>query len=180
MANPNDQGVYVPQSLIWDVEDINEISVDSQEFTELLVRLFQNTTQGNIVLNQKTTGQYLLEEYANSEQYFPNQDAISGSNDYPKTKRQVFRKVINFGALPNTATKSVAHNISLTNTYSFTRIYAATSDQTGMTYLPIPYASPILNQNIAIDIDTTNVNITTGIDRTNYTLCYVVLEYIQY
>jgi hypothetical protein len=37
-----------------------------------------------------------------------------------------------------------------------------------------------LNENIKLDVDAVNVNITTGINRTNYNVCYIVLEYIKF
>jgi hypothetical protein len=86
---------------------------------------------------------------------------------------------VNFGALPNTATKSVAHGITITTATTFTRIYATASDTSGSTYIPIPFSSPTLVSNIQITVDATNVNITTGSNRSNFNICYVVLEYIK-
>lgn len=85
---------------------------------------------------------------------------------------------INFGTLPNTGTKSVAHNIPITVGVTFTRIYATASDTAGSLYIPIPFVETTGNE-IQIDVDATNVNITTTSDRTNFTICYVVLEYIK-
>ncbi len=101
--------------------------------------------------------------------------------------RQVFRKVIAFGALPNAGTKSVAHGIDtlpqdLPNNYigfSFTRIYATATDPVNELYIPIPYASNVAANVIEINVDATNVNITTASNKTAYTITYVVLEYIK-
>lgn len=97
----------------------------------------------------------------------------------PQVYRNCFRKVVDFGSLPNTATKSVAHNIPFGSTYSITRIYAAATNQTGLNYIPIPYASPVAANCIELNADATNVNITTGSNRTAFTVCYVVLEYLK-
>lgn len=86
--------------------------------------------------------------------------------------------VVDFGALPNTGTKSVPHNITVTGSTIWTRYYA-TATYPGSSGIPIPYASPTLANNIEINVDATNVNITTGSDRTAYTTTYVILEYLQ-
>jgi hypothetical protein len=173
----SEPGLFVPTTNIWDVSQIYDIEVTSPEFKELLVRLYQNINNITLALNLKDSAYYDEVEFVNGQAFFPGAVSASASNE--TIFRQVFRKVINFGTLPNTATTSVPHGILITNTYSFTRIYATASDQTGMTYIPIPFASPTDADNIQLDVDATNVNITTGSDRTNYTLCYVVLEYIK-
>uniref|UniRef100_UPI0018EA09C5 hypothetical protein n=1 Tax=Anaplasma marginale TaxID=770 RepID=UPI0018EA09C5 len=138
-----------------------------------------------LVINQKDSGIYpddssgSVVDFVNSQTWFPNPNPPSGLRQ--GVRRNVLRKVVNFGALPNATTKSVAHNITTTNTFSFTRIYATATDpgvSTITTAIPIPFASPTLNQNISLTVDATNVNITTGIDRTPFTICYVVLEWI--
>ena len=86
--------------------------------------------------------------------------------------------VINFGALPNAGTKSVPHNIPINGSYTFTRIYGAASDTTGLNYIPLPYASPTAANNIELNLDATNVNIITGSNRSNFNITYVIVEYI--
>jgi hypothetical protein len=84
------------------------------------------------------------------------------------------------GALLDDDTLSVAHGIPITSTYSFTRIYGAATDQTG-TYIPLPFVSvsgTIIAGNIELYADETFVYVTTTGNGTNFTICYVVLEYI--
>jgi hypothetical protein len=172
-------GSFVPTTNIYDVGSIEQLDVNSPEFKELLVRLYQNLNNMALVLNLKDTGVYTLGAFLNSQTWFPNPSLTSASTTYP-SMRQVFRTTINFGALPNTGAKSVAHNIIVTNSTTFTRIYATASDTTGFNYLPIPYASPTLVNNIQIDVDATNVTITTGSNRSNFNVCYVILEYLLF
>ena len=174
-------GAYVPTSYIWDVSQLEDIEVTSPEFKELLVRMYQNLSFMAMVLNTKDTGIYDTQEYPNSQVYFPDPANTSQTVVGPNY-RQVLRKVINFGALPNTGTKSVAHGIqNIDANTTFTRIYATASDTTGLTYVPIPYASTTaVADNIEIYVDSTNVNIITGSNRSNYNICYVVLEYLLY
>ena len=113
---------------------------------------------------------YPLNQIVNGQQFFPNS---SDSYMQPINYRDVFRVVINFGALPNATTKSVAHGISVNAGTTFTCIYACASDTTGFNYIPIPYASPTLVNNIELKVDATNVTIITGSNRSNFNVCYV-------
>lgn len=171
-------GAFVPTTNIWDVNDIYQVDVKSPEFKELLVRLYQNINNIALLLNIKDTGMYNVGEFINSQLFFPNPALTSASTSFP-AMRQVYRTVINFGALPNAGTTSVAHGITCTSSTTFTRIYAAASDTTGFNYIPIPYASPTLVNNVELSVDATNVTITTGANRSNFNVCYVILEYIQ-
>jgi hypothetical protein len=134
--------------------------------------------QMSLVLNTKDTGYYPLTEFVCGQLYFPDPTLTSASTTTP-VWRQVFRKVINFGALPNTATKTVAHGITITATTSFTRIYGVATDPS-TSFLPLPYSSATANDVIEVWVDATNVNIKVGKDRSGYTTCYVVLEYLKF
>lgn len=177
MANRNNYGAYVPTTNVWDPSEIYSTEVTSPAFKELLVRLYQNLNTMALVTNVKDSAMYVTQEFVTSGQYFANPNLNSTTAQAPSL-RGVFRKVINFGALPNTATKSVAHGIAPTASYTFTRIYGcATTPSTS--YIPLPYASPVLVDNIELWADGTNVNVKTGSNRTAYTVTYIVLEYIK-
>ena len=112
-----------------------------------------------------------------------NQQVLSGKAWYPSVDnnqafRSVFRTVVDFGALPNAGTKSVAHGLDFTTALSGTFISATATDPVALVTIPIPFSSPILNENIKITVDDTNVNITTAIDYSSYTITYVVIEFI--
>jgi hypothetical protein len=176
MANIiNDFGLFVPTTTLFDVTQIQEVEVGSEEFKELLVRLYQ--TVNNIVLaaNLKETGYYLTQEFVTGGVYF------NVANNFNLT-RPVYRMVVNFGALPATGTKTVAHNIpNVTNTFSFVKIYGVATDPTSVTFIPIPYSSAAsITDNLELSADATNVYITTGgTDYSAYTTTYVILEYIK-
>lgn len=178
MAQPTQFGSFLPTTQIWDPSELYAVDINSQQFKELLVRMYQNLNNMAISLNLKETGYFPLQEFVNGQLYFPNPALNSSTGLYP-TFRQVFRTTINFGALPNTGTKSVAHNITVNAGTTFTHIYATASDTTGFNYIPIPYSSPVLANNIELSVDATNVNITTGSNRSNFNICYVVLELIK-
>jgi len=168
--NQSNIGAFIATTNVWDVQSVQSSDIDPK-LKELFVRLYQNINNISIILNMKDTGFYTNEAFLTGQQYFPN--PIGQTQDY----RQVLRATIDFGALPNAAAKAVAHNIVVTNDFLFTRIYGcATNPSTS--YIPLPFASTTLNENIKLEVDGTNVTITTGINRTAYTSCYVVLEYL--
>jgi hypothetical protein len=171
-------GVLIPTTNIWDTNEIYDIDVNSLEFKELLVRLYQNLNNMALAVNDKDTGYYPLVPYINSQVFFPD-PALDSTTVSQPVWRAVSRVVVNFGVLPNTGVKSVPHGImDIGATFSFTRIYGAASDQIAFSYIPLPYASPTLANNIELSVDATNVTITTGSNRSNYTVCYVIVEYI--
>lgn len=178
LQDADQYGLFLQTTQVWDVAQLQEIDVNSPEFKELLVRLYQQINNVAIVLNMKDTGQYQLSEFINGQLYFSD-PALNSSTALSPQDRQVFRKVINFGALPNTGTTAVPHGITCTPKTTFTRIYGCSSDVTGKNYIPLPYASPTAANNIELKVDATNVTIITGSNRTNFTITYVILEYLQ-
>lgn len=171
-------GMLVQTTNVWDISRLYEVEIGSEEFRLLLVRLYQNMNAISVALNNKDAGLYeTIDEVICGQTYFPDPTLNSSTTAYP-IQRPVLRKVINFGALPNAALKSVAHGIAPTTSYSFTRIYATATDPVNRLYLPIPYASSTAGKIIELSADATNVNITTASNLTAYTLCYAVLEYI--
>lgn len=90
-----------------------------------------------------------------------------------------YRKVIDFGALPNTAVKSVAHGIS--NLSMIKKIEIVGYDSNGSMWFPIPFvpsASMYSNASCSARIDNTNINIFTTSDWSNFT-AEVTLEYTK-
>ena len=141
---------------------------DPEQLKEQLRLQYTDTAER---LNKREISVYSPVEIQNGQTWF-------GAN--PQKFRNAFRKVIDFGALPNATSKSVAHNITITDQFQFTKLYAvATKPPLSPSVLPIPFSSPTLINNISLELDSTNVIITTGIDRTAYTRCYVVLEYLK-
>jgi len=171
-------GSFIPTTTLFDISQVQSIEVTSQEFKDLLVRLYQTVNNIAFNLNDKEAGLYSLDEYVTGGEYFPNPAYDSASSVKPDP-RQVYRKVINFGALPNAAPKNVAHGVTINANLTFTRIYGCASDPAGNVYLPLPYASTTLINGIELSVGAANVTITTGINRTAFTECFVVLEFIK-
>lgn len=117
-------------------------------------------------VNNKIGGLYVPLEKINSQQYFD-------STNTQKLKA-VYRMVVDFGALPNTGTKSVAHNIPGWNSnFRLTQSYGAATDPIALQALPIP------NDGILLSVDSTNVNVTTTSNRSAYTATTIVIEYTK-
>lgn len=171
-ADASDYGLFIPSTQIWDVSEIND-----KNSKELMVRLHQNINSAALAINNKDSGLYDTSEFVNGQTFFPNPVLPA---DTEPTKRQVYRKVVNFGALGN-GLVSVAHGLTIAagSAYSFTRIYGVATNPTTLSFIPIPYVSSVAANIIELSVDATNVNITTAADKSAYTICYVILEYLK-
>jgi len=160
-GNPNN---FLPQSFI--------IPEDPSE-KDLKIRQYLGDIAS--ATNTKDTGFYDAVQTVTGQQFLPTFSNNTAAN---ASYRPVLRKVVDFGALPLSSTKSVAHGITFSSELSVTRMYASATDP-GNTWIPLPYSTGTLANNIELNIDSTNVNITTGTNRTNFTRCYVVIEWIS-
>ena len=90
--------------------------------------------------------------------------------------KPIYRKVIEFGALPNAAGRSV--NTGLSNVNEIVNVYALGKASNG-TYLVIPYISTgATTYNIQMNVTANDITITTGVDRSTVT-AKVILEYTK-
>lgn len=166
------KGMFLGTTQVWDVSDVSGKEI-TPSLKELLVKMYQNLNLMAMTVNNKDSGMYLnINEYACGQTYFP-------TNTDTGKQRAVYRKVVNFGQLPNNATGDALHGVDVSAGYVFTRIYATASDTTANTFLPIPYASIVANDNIELWADATKVYIKTGKDRTSFGTCYAVIEYLK-
>lgn len=169
-------GYFIPTTTIFDADLVNDVDVTSDEFKELIIQLYQTVNNISLLANAKTTGYYLKQEFNTSELLF------SVNNDF-NTLRTVYCTTVNFGSLPAAGTKSVAHGISnIDMNYSPLIISCAAVKPSPVSWIPIPYVSATaLANNLEINVDATNVNITTGgTDYSAYTRTLVILKYVKY
>lgn len=122
-------------------------------------------------INSKEGGLYLLQELATFKLYFDINNPLNALN--------VYRKVINFGALPNSTTKRIPHNISFNSVTRMTHIYGTATDPSSLSYIPLPFSSPTLVENVKLEANQKEIVITTGQDYSNYVFTYVVIEYTK-
>lgn len=119
-------------------------------------------------INQREVGEYSTAESVNGQLW-----------QIGSARHSILRKIINTGTLPNTANKSVAHNITLNTNTFFTKIYGGAKAPATNVFIPLPFAAPVDGNNISLFISGANVVITTGSNRTNFTESYVIIEYWQ-
>jgi hypothetical protein len=168
-------GPFLPTTNIWDVSQVYNLNIDPG-LSELLVRLYLDLNRTSIVINAKDTGIYSTDIYTNGQTFFPNPALASNTTPKP-TYRQVYRVTIDFGALPNNTTKSVAHGIPVNAAYSFTRIYGCSSNQTSKEFIPLPYVGTA-GGSVELYADGTNVYVITSSNLSAYNITYIILEYI--
>lgn len=110
--------------------------------------------------------------------YYVTSETLAGKKVIPGSSsrefRQVFRKVIDFGTLPNTTSTSVAHGITWTSTTTLLYAYGAATDPTAVNSISFS-TSNLIN----LVVDNTNVTVTTTADYSGYTRTFITLEYIQ-
>ena len=88
--------------------------------------------------------------------------------------KKIYRKVIDCGNLPSTATTTTAHGLTGISTWMTPKGVASN----GTNNLPIPYSSSTLAANILLYTNGTNVVITTGQAWVTYQT-YAILEYTK-
>lgn len=176
MASTN-TGLFVPTTDNYDLTRLEGKDLGSTEFKQFMIKLMQRTNQIALALNLKDSALYYTQEFINGQTFYPDPSL-------PQTgpPRQVFRKVIDFGSLPNAATKTIAHGIPITTLFTFTRIYGCASDTTGLDYIPLPFvdvSGTILAGNIELTADQTNVYVTTTGNGAFFDTTYIILEYLK-
>lgn len=140
-----------------------ELPNDLEGLREAVNDLYQDIAT---TVNSKEGALFVPIEKLTSGQYF------IASN--PQNNRAVYRMVVDFGALPNTGTKSVAHNIvGWDANFRLVRAYGAATDPIGLSAVPIP------NDNIFLEINSTDVIITTTANFSAYTDSTIVIEYTK-
>ena len=120
-------------------------------------------------------GKELNEKITRNSTYSTEEQAVGTWID----GKTIYRKIINFGALPNATKKEVQHNIS--NISNFTKIegIAIRNDETKFTQsLPLVYKNAEMSYNTALAVDNTIVEIQTNGDRSMFN-GYVTLEYTK-
>lgn len=120
-------------------------------------------------------GKKLNEKITRNSTYSTEEQAVGTWID----GKTIYRKVINFGTLPNATKKEVQHNIS--NISIFTKIegIAIRNDETKFTQsLPLVYKNAEIFYNTALAVDNTIIEIQTAGDRSMFN-GYVTLEYTK-
>lgn len=92
--------------------------------------------------------------------------------------KAIYKKTVSFGTLPNATSVDVPHGITGLNRVIVIDGYGY--DPTLQRTYPVPYASHVNATNsISIYVDSTNIHIGSGIDRTSVTETYITLYYTK-
>lgn len=127
----------------------------------------------------------VVNTYSESQTSAYSCDYVNNMNTYSTTEQRVgtyngkplYRKIVEFGALPNATSKNVAHSIS--NLLNVVNIKGWTKRADGTTF-PLPYESGSqINESIALFSNNTNISIYCGVNRTEFTTTYITLEYTK-
>ncbi len=167
-GNPNN---FIPENYIFPEDNFEEYDVKLREYLNNMAS----------AVNTKDSGLYTDEEVITGQQFLPTYSTNTAGN---LNYRNVFRKVIDFGVLPNAATKLVAHGIPTTQDFSIVRLYATATDPGATTLqsaIPIPYINVAATaDSVQLAMGATNVAITTTTaNYITFTRCFVVVEYIK-
>jgi hypothetical protein len=153
----NSIGFFIPDNI--------SFAKDFDQFLVQFTPLYQNMARST---NSKDIGQYELEEIICGQRFF-------GAN--PQTKRTVYRKCFNFGAIGVGAALNIPHGI--TNLVAVTRLYG-----TAITAFPddrpIPFVSVIaVNQGIQITGNGADIIILNGAAAPAIVSGFIIAEYIK-
>jgi len=177
ISNQSNFGSFIPTTNSWEIEEIQSSSLDPK-LKELLVRLYQNMNNMAVVVNTKDSAIYDTQEFVTGGLYFPNPTQMQ-PNAMSAVYRPIFRKVINFGPLPNATTINVYHQIPINSGFIFVGLKGGATKNDMSSMITFPFSSPTLNENIKIVITPTQISITTAIDYSSYTTTYIVVEYLK-
>lgn len=172
--NVTNAGYNLNTTFLFDVNASANVEPGSDQEQQLKIKLYQAINYIIESLNKKENGDYLAQEVLTGATFY------NGVNDF-NNLRQEYRSVIEFGALPASGTKQVAHGIDVTGTFVWTEIRAIGTNPSDFTGIPIPYTSASsVADNLEIYVDGTYVFIITGgTDYSAYTKTNVIVQYLK-
>lgn len=141
----------------------------------MLVEILRRLTSSS---NAKEIGSFLNMQLLTGRQFIPGTNI--NPNLQPNEYRDVFRMVIDFGALPNAGTKSVAHNITAVpdfSVFTLVNLYLSATDAIAFTSFSLQYWS-VAPGDIVLSLTSTNIVVTTASDYSNFTRSFCVIEYM--
>src|ERR1700679_438751 len=110
---PPSVGLYVPTTSVWDQANIANIDINSDAGKELLVKLYQNINNIAVALNYKDSALYDVQEFVSGQMFFSN------TPQNRSILRNAYRLTMNLGAIANGVTLTVAHNLPIGTTWTF-------------------------------------------------------------
>lgn len=157
MTFPGQDGLYLPPS--WEYPTRPESVPSAIQQREALT--------ANL-LNLREVGAYFTEATSTGQ---------SWPTTNPVQSRTTLRKLFEIAALPNATTLNVPHGITVNGTFRLTALYGAASDPSANVYLPLPYVTNPVTDQIRLALTATNVVIQTWADYSAYS-AFVVVEWL--
>ena len=111
-----------------------------------------------------SNGLYEILKYSTTEQF---------TGKYWIDGKKIYSAVVDCGALPNTSTKNVLHNIA--NISQIVKYSGVTSNGSEWLHMPASFNA----QSIGLSVNTTTIIVITYSNRSSYTSTYVTLEYTK-
>jgi hypothetical protein len=125
-------------------------------------------------VNLREIGWFLDVELLSGKQFFADQSLTGTSEQF----RSVFRKVIDFGTLPKSTTKSIPHGIVFDANFTLVSMWLSATDPVNFVAFSLAYWAKNAPGDITLNMDDTNVNVVTNSNYNAYTRSYVVIEYL--
>lgn len=155
MTTPtNLDGLFVDETLYFPDDEV-----------QFKLKFNDNNRDHAVAINNREISLYLNQEIYTGGILFDN--------------RPIFRMVVDCGALPNTGTSLTPHGITLTPNFAFLKIQGSAFDPTALEGIPLPFADSTPANCISVTVTTTDIEITTGSNRSNFTTSFILLEYIK-
>lgn len=168
--NPSDNEIFESFVPVYDV-----VPEDWNQARPFIVEQLKRITNA---VNIREIGWFIDEEVLSGKAFIPGENA-SSTGASSQIFRQVLRKVVDFGPLPNTTTKTVPHGINFDDNFTLVDLWgAATAPPPSYQALLLPYEA-VAADGISIFINQTDIVVVTQSDRTSFTRCYVTIEYMQ-
>lgn len=165
-------GSYIQQTPLFELNRLQNVDINSDEFRLLLVQLFQQVNNICIILNTKDSGFYVTQEFATGA-FLEN----PASSSDPSKQRMIFRKTLFTGTI-NPGVNTYPHGLVVLATWSFIESPGMANDNGGGNYYPLPWASAGGGTNIEVKLDNTNVTITNGTAIT-FNSGFVIIRYVK-
>jgi hypothetical protein len=137
----------------------------SQDQGQLIMDMYRKINDLVTIINAKTTGIYNNEEYFTCERWH-----LNARRGQPKA---LYKITVDCGALPNAGTKNIAHGLPLAATWDIVNIFGVAKNPTTPIWIQIG------EKDMTVDINATNIVITTLVDFSAYTTSYVTIVYIK-
>jgi len=134
-----------------------------------IVEIYEKINEMINTINNKDSAIYSNEHFYTCGKWYINNN--------PTAPAQLMRKVISFGALPNTTAKSVPHQLNGANPIDENWIVIPIA---GRSFNPTAgVTTSIFGPYIEVVSDYTNITITTTLDYSAFTTTEIILLYIQ-